>query len=201
MTKLLINLRVHSYDPGFLRVYYRNAEDDKGEELYCLQPGPGEAPELHCCTPSGEPEFRLHPDFIAEIEAPGGGHDFAEEMAVWLTRNRSALNVRTRKEDKESHQGTVTALQRLLYNCCTGCQAPEWRHYKDIQVWPSRKCFDRETGERRVMLCFSEDADFFTIYGRRQDEFLDPITDCASRADADVVRELFLTHFIQQTHK
>ncbi len=191
-----IDFVVDCIEPDFLRVYYSNAKSIDPDEIYCLQPGPSDIPELLSCTPSGEPSCPLHPDTIGNVELPPSGHEFAEKMALWLIHNRRALNASSGKRADESHQGAATALDRLLYNCCPGCRAPDWSVFKEIDIYPTRQEANTRKIERRIVTCDIEDADYFTVSGRRHDNDVEAITDCAALADAEAISALFSAHFI-----
>ena len=197
MSKQKIDFKWHSIEPGFVRVYLQRDDGKDPQTLYCLQPGADGAPELLICTPEGEPEYPIHPDRIGSIDLPSTDEDFVQDMAAWLTANRDALNISCVKRSDESHQGSVSALDALLYNCRPGCRAPDWATFNSVEIWPSRHVIDSASHERRVLPCNVEQADFFTVYGSRPDNGMEPITDCASSADAEAVRALFLAHFVE----
>lgn len=96
-----LNLKLHSVDNGYCRVYYRHdAEGDK--RLFCMQEEGKDNFELLVCTDEGEPDYPMRLDNIESIELPEGdsvvevglrsfllAQAFKHAREVFLAENRS----------------------------------------------------------------------------------------------------------------
>lgn len=94
----------------------------------------------------------------------------------------------------------TTALESQLYNCCPGGKAPDWSLFDNIEVNGVMDCATAEMrarGESDLCACDDEDAELWSVYGHLKTGGIECITDCETRADAEVIAALFLAHFVE----
>ncbi len=199
MHKQVINFRFSRLDPDNARIYYRGCPRSSApNDLFCLQPGDGDVPELlHCTIPLGEPEYPVDSGRIGRIEFPKNADIYERNMARWVIFNQARLNNASERTNKHAGQSRATDLEWLFFNRREDFKAPRWSEFKGIVV---RDFTPPKTGaaeQSDTLGSARRMVEFYTIYGvRRNEEEEEAITDCRSRSDALAIQNLFLAFFV-----
>ena len=72
-----------------------------------------------------------------------------------------------------------------LFNCCTNCEAPDWSLFTHLVIGGCKE--DLECPGSILGGLPDDEAKFWTVYARTPDSGVEAITDCASRADVDMI--------------